>query len=595
MNWNSIVIIICILLLAFSLYKEVRRENKARLIWRVVASIIAVAMLVLIALPLTYSTGKIINDDNGAVLITPGFNKDSLALYPKNKFFTFDPSIQKEYPKTVLTGASALAADSPAVSSLHVMGYGLDESELAQLSNTKIDFHPTPAPSGISAIGWNSHLKTGEQFHVQGSFKNTSAKPVKLVLKGLSAALDSAIIAPKTTIDFDLTTKPKHAGRATFSIEALSAKDTLEKELLPVEISAIKPLSVLVLAASPDFENKFLKSWLSQNGYAVATRAAISKAKYSEEFVNLQKLSLDHLNASILQKFDVVIGDLSVLKSLSPAENDALRQEVTQKGLGVIIREDSSGKAASWLQASFPVERSSVKTQTPVSLLIRGNKEKTAKLNIDPTYIANQDVTQPLVTDEQGHVIASSTQSGAGKLLFTTLSTSYNWMLGGDQNDYTAYWSLMIDQSARKTPVKELWSVSTPLPTEKEPVSLKLESSAMPASVQINATSVAPAQNPFIAFESTNTYWPSGSGWQQVKQGGGNTSWWYAWPKTSWPNIRAMKRLTDTRLYVQQHVSAESVTKQIQQKQELPVPKIYFYILFLVACSYLWAEGKFSI
>jgi hypothetical protein len=43
-----------------------------------------------------------------------------------------------------------------------------------------------------------------------------------------------------------------------------------------------------MLSASPDFESKFLKNWLSENGYAVALRSAISKDKFNSEYINIK-------------------------------------------------------------------------------------------------------------------------------------------------------------------------------------------------------------------------------------------------------------------------------------------------------------------
>jgi hypothetical protein len=49
-----------------------------------------------------------------------------------------------------------------------------------------------------------------------------------------------------------------------------------------------------------------------------------------------------------------------------------------------------------------------------------------------------------------------------------------------------------------------------------------------------------------------------------------------------------------TALYAKQHPFNASVTKQIQAIVAVPVPKIYFYILFLLAAVFLWVEGKLS-
>jgi hypothetical protein len=78
----------------------------------------------------------------------------------------------------------------------------------------------------------------------------------------------------------------------------------------------------------------------------------------------LSQFNLDKLSAQTLAQFDVVIGDLSVLSSLSSTESDVLKQAVADKGMGLIVRADSAGKT-SWLQRQFPVDRPSGKEPAP--------------------------------------------------------------------------------------------------------------------------------------------------------------------------------------------------------------------------------------
>lgn len=288
----------------------------------------------------------------------------------------------------------------------------------------------------------------------------------------------------------------------------------------------------------------------------------------------------------------MVIGDLSVLKALSAAENSVLQQEVAQKGLGLIIRADSADKKASWLQSSFTVRFQAGKQAALTALNIPG-KDKTAKLNLDPDYIIPQGNTQPLITDEHGRLLTAVALNGAGKLIFTTINNTYTWMLAGNQADYTALWSLLIDKAARKLPAKESWSVASTLPTENQPVHLVSESAMPGAGVKTNQVVTYAAQNPAIPFQQQVTYWPSANGWQQTVSPNGAPYWWYVWKKHEWLSLKAAKKIAQTARYVKQNAASIAVTKQIQQKTRVPLPKIYFYMLFLMAATFLWAESKF--
>lgn len=588
MNWTWLVLIICCLLAVFAAWKEYQRPGKSNLALRIVASLIAITAIACIAIPLTYTRDITDADEHSALLLTPGFTKDSLGNYKNSKIFTANKAIANAYPKAKLIRLDELKVDSPAITKLHVFGFGLNEAELKELDHLPVSFHPSSAAEGFSSIGWNQELRTGEALSIQGEYKNDHSRPVKLVLKGLSTPMDTVTIGAKKTSGFELNTVPKNEGRAVYHLLAIAGADTLSNEPLPIEISPIKSLKVLILSASPDFETRFLKNWLSENGFSVAVRSVISKNKFSSEYVNMQPVNVDHLNNTLLDKFDVVIGDLSVLKP----EGALLKQQVAEKGLGVIIRADSSSKAASWLQNDFPVEKLNVKNAPSGSLIINGKKDKTSALKIDPKYIRLQPGTQPLVSDEQRHVLVNTSLVGAGRLAFTTVNNTYNWMLDGNKDDYAAFWSLLISKVARKVPVTENWSVGSSFPVADEPVQLKLETSAVPGNVVAENSVIASSQNPFIPFEWGNTFWPEAAGWQSVKQNNGHLAWWYVYDKNDWSSVKASEKIRATTQYAETFAANASVTKAIQKKTQIEVPKIYFYLLLLAACTFLWIEAK---
>jgi hypothetical protein len=349
-----------------------------------------------------------------------------------------------------------------------------------------------------------------------------------------------------------------------------------------------------MLSSAPDFETKFLKNWLAGNGYAVAARSTISTNKVSQEFVNIGKLPLAHLTSTLLDKFDVVVGDLSALKSLSPAENAALKQQVMQESLGVIIRADSSGKATTWYQSNFSVSTVFTKAQLQVPLNLQSQKSKTAKLSIDAAYISNKPTLQALATDGQNHLLAAAALNGAGKLVFTTLNHTYTWMLAGNDKDYSALWSLLIGRSARKTVAVSGWSVATALPSVNEPVQLVLQSAVAPADIRINGIPASPAQNPLVPYQWVSTYWPAHAGWQQTNAGSGTAAWWYVYQKTDWPSLKNNRKIEYTKRYISAHIPNLTETKHLLDTKRIEVPKLYFYLVFLASCTFLWVERKLT-
>jgi hypothetical protein len=111
--------------------------------------------------------------------------------------------------------------------------------------------------------------------------------------------------------------------------------------------------------------------------------------------------------------------------------------------------------------------------------------------------------------------------------------------------------------------------------------------------ININGENIASAQNPNVPFEWTALYWPSTEGWQAVSQNK-DVSWWYTYPKTEWTMIQASAKIAATEKYGNEYAKPVIVTKQIQGLVRIDTPKIYFYILLLAACTFLWIETKFS-
>jgi hypothetical protein len=594
MSWSFIIITISVLAALWLCYQEYRRINKSKLWLRILSICVAIAALACIALPVNYHTSISHGNDHEAILLTPDFEKDSLGNLKDAKIFTLDSSVNQEYKNARLASSvEDLQLTDSTITSLRVLGDGLNKSQLNQLGEMPVIFQSSKIKTGLQNISWNGQVQAGNTLRVQGKFLNALAGNVNLVLKGLNTTLDSVSVKNGSALNFELNTIPKNEGRVVYHLLAISGKDTIEKEDLPVEVSQVKPLKLLVLNTSPDFETRFLKNWLTAKGYVAVIRSAISKNKYSTEFVNTGEQPITQLSISLLQKFDVVVGDLSALKALNPSESASLKEEIIQKGLGLIVKADSSGKESSWVQAGFALEKGLGK---PVytSMAIRGKKNLSAKINTDAPYLISKGTSQLLVSDGHEHEFAGSTLAGNGKVVYTSLNNTYNWMLAGDEADYSALWSLLITEASRKLPETEKWSVISPIPVKGQKTELQLQSSSAPAQIIAGNMNIAPVQNAVIQFEWDTELWPSQPGWQQINQQGKPAKWWYAWPKNAWGSIIALKNRYETKLYAEKHSLKASVTKQIQSFALVPVPKIYFYILFLLAGIFLWVENKLS-
>ena len=595
--WHYILIALSFLLLVFMCWQEWQRTDRSRLLFRLLASIVAVACFACFALPLTKKVTAVSTGGKQAILLTEGFDKDSVSsfLHHANEplpVYVIDRNIAanaKNYSTRYVSPADWLSIQQQ-MSAVHVFGYGFDKDELQTLPGSSLVFHPSSLMNGITSVNWQQKIKAGDQLLVQGSFYNSSSSEVKLILAGYDADLDTAVIPANSHSNFALTDIPRQLGKAVYALRAVSGSGTLEKEPVPFEVEQPGQLKILVLSSSPDFETKFLKSWLSQNSYAVVTRTATSKNKYEKTFFNTPQISFGSISASFLHGFDVLIADQSELAAMGSAELAAVESQVAQRGMGLIVKVDSAAAKNSFYSRPFPVMQDSGSNQKTISLIIPSTRSATALATEHPAFIRKRPGTQSLIEDNKMNVMVSSSLYGAGKLIYSTLDNTFTWMLSGDNKNYQAFWSYLLEKAAVKTGMDRSWTISTAFPTANKAVDIHYASNSTETPrVQVGENFVHLTQNPGLPFQWQGSYWPERAGWQPLMQEN-QTYWWYAYSVQDYKMIAASAKLALTRRYLS--ARAEE-TKEVQQlPATVPVSKKYFLIIFLFCAGFLWLEKK---
>jgi hypothetical protein len=384
--------------------------------------------------------------------------------------------------------------------------------------------------TGIVAVDWQRRLTKGESLSVDGKWKGGR---IKLLLKGWGEVLDSVEVGQGA---FVLHAMPAQEGRAVYRLIAVAGADTIEQEDIPVEVETGRPLKILLLASSPDFENKFLIDWLAKGGHQVESRTEVSRGKYAEAFVNMRERS---------GGFDLEIADSSVV---------TLRGQV-KGGMGLLIRVDSPGS------------------------------------------IGKGPGVRVLERDSLGRPVVSCRMEGAGRVAMTTANHTYSEWMAGRRQEYAAWWSTILRELARPTVAEEMWRMRPALPRVRDQVDLELEtgkdwpqgvvgSGTMGTGVTAGSegkmqgeAAVYLAQDAALTFCWRGRYWPESAGWQQAHSPGGDTSWWYAWPSGSWKGIYGEVR---------------SGRQQRMIDEKALIPKGWLFTLFLISLLFLWVERKIS-
>ena len=435
--WNTIVISAGLVLLFFLCRKEMERRNKARLLWRIIASVVAVLSLVCMGLPLTLNR-SVVSDNKEMIIVTKGANEDSVRH--------FNNSRGKKIP--VIQSEEFLSAKNQHYDTVHVFGYGFSADELETIQPVKLVFHPSVIRAGITTANWNRKLKKGEELLIQGAYINSGSFPVTLALSGFGTVIDSLIVPSNSNHHFSLHGIPKQNGKAVYSVIALHGKDTLEKAPVPIVVADPLPVKLMILSASPNFENKFLKDWLSQNGYTVVNKTAISSNRFDKSSYNTANRNFDHITPALLDSFDIVLSDETSLASLSKPEQENIAVQVRKKGLGLLVSGDTIASANAWYTRSFHLYGLTGKQPSQIAVSLLPGNQKKAILPVDqPKFIRAQNSMQALFTDSADNIVAGSIMEGRGRIIFTTIQNTYSWLLSGNQVNYYSFWTRLLQKA----------------------------------------------------------------------------------------------------------------------------------------------------
>ena len=238
-----------VLLLVVLIYKEFGNSRKLVFFLRVFIGVIAIASLLAIALKPAYQSTK---KRNKAVVITEGAKEDQL------------DSLKKLYPKITKIEYSSgdfISPELEAAGEVFVLGYGIEEYDLFQFKNQKVNFLPAELPAGIDRIIYPKELIEGEMLSIKAHFFKPE-EGHKAYLKDFGGnKLDSVTI---TEADFKLKAKTKVKGEFVYQIEVQdSVGNILAEEPLPIKINTAQKLRILVLNDFPSFETRYLKNFLA--------------------------------------------------------------------------------------------------------------------------------------------------------------------------------------------------------------------------------------------------------------------------------------------------------------------------------------------
>jgi len=95
-----------------------------------------------------------------------------------------------------------------------------------------------------------------------------------------------------------------------------------------------------------------------------------------------------------------------------------------------------------------------------------------------------------------------------------------------------------------------------------------------------------------MSFQETGSFWPSEPGWQSFQFGNTDSNWFYVFDEKAWPEVKALEKLKNTQNFIEQSAKNITTGNGAVQVYKDTIHPIWFYILFLLCCTYLWLEVK---
>ena len=212
MEHPAIAILLSLILGAFLLVGEIKRPQKARLLWRILASLIAAGCLYGILFPIQYEQEEKTGDDV-IHFLTSGALPDS-NIPSGVDLFTADHLVSRAFKNRVklIPDLEYYLKTHPEIRKVHLYGYGLAAEELQQIRAYDVSFHAAAIPEGIIACNWPQTINSTAKLRIQGTYHHSGNKPVKLIWKGFGIHQDSITISGKGNTRFSFQAQPQTFG-----------------------------------------------------------------------------------------------------------------------------------------------------------------------------------------------------------------------------------------------------------------------------------------------------------------------------------------------------------------------------------------------
>ena len=517
------------------------------------------------------------------------------------------PGVARDFPahSQPIPDTAYLRHHFPQITELHLFGYGLDRVSLQSLGPIRIVPHLTPPALGFGSIDWPQQLRLGETLTIQGSLTATPPEGATVVLFDPGEVAHSFVLKGEPRDRFHVRDLPKAAGTYLYRLALKDEKNTvLAEAAIPVQVLPPQSVRILILEAAPNFETKYLKTWLTQTGTGFSIRTRISKALFRWESDRGASSAFERLDSALLRELDLVIADFAELSALDRQERALLENAVISDGLALFVRvslppdpDEIAAWPFVWGFDSIPIEGMEERQTLPI--FSGADEAALTPLPVEPFHFRHLPLQETLATDPMGRILAAAQTKGLGLVGSSFVAETYRWILGGTPEIHAAYWSHLFSMLIRDAAEGEQWFALSDGPVLADhPTELVLVAYDPDPAATIGRDDgdngdgrperLALAQDEWFPRRWTGRWWPVKAGWYRVCNKRGSVFWFFAHEPGGWSSLVQLRRNQATRELVQS-ANGRQVLPGISVEE---IPRLVWFSVFLAAVAVLWVERK---
>lgn len=452
---------------------------------------------------------------------------------------------------------------------LRIVGGGLPVRDRDAARGRVAAFDAAPLPRGLVELDVPPWVRAGHVWTLAGRVEAMAGGRVEL-RDPSAAVVASAALGEDGR--FALSAEAKQAGTATFALRVLDRDGAKADEVaVPLAVRSGEPLSLRVLAATPDPDLKYLRRWALDAGVQLGSRIGLSDGVALSE-------GAATLDAAGLRGSDVVVIDERAWAALDASARAALIAAV-RDGLGLLLRVTgpvSAPVAADWAALGFQVSADN-EGASGVALTRRFDLgDGAAPFTRQPIAVASADAA-PLLSADDGAPLGLWRSEGHGRVGLWWLADSWRLALGGDRARHAGLWSDVFGTLAR--------AKGTPAP--QLPRIARVDQRAMLCGVPADAQVEAPAGERSALLVDADplrggcaAYWPAQAGWHSVLIG-----------EARWPfYVRAAGEASALAAAADLRATRDLVGAAAGERatRPRPLPRWPFFLGFVAATALLW-------